>query len=65
MVESEDSKIEEYRELLFVYNITKLAKKLDIPYRTLNDFCSGKTKRPNAEVYEKLQKYFESQSKRS
>ena len=59
MVSEEESKIEEYRNRLSVYNITKLAEKLSIPYRTLNDFANGKTQRPNAEVYEKLHRHFE------
>ena len=59
MVSDEESKIEEYRDRLSVYNITKLAEKLDIPYRTLNDFSNGKTLRPNAELYEKLSNFFE------
>ena len=58
-MKEEDSKIEEYRERLELYNITKLADTLQMPYRSLNDFARGKTMRPNAEIYEKLQNFFE------
>ncbi len=58
-MKTDESRIELYRKRLHFYNITRLSEKLGIPYRTLNDFANGKTKRPNAEMYEKLRLHFE------
>ena len=58
-MDESEKQIETYRELLQVFNITRLADRLDINYRTLNDFANGNTKTPAADVILKLQKYFE------
>ena len=53
--------IDSLRDKLSDRNLSEVARRTGIPYKTLIDFYNGKFKVPNALCYIKLKEYFNDQ----